>query len=317
MRMTALMGIPRRETAGRVIVHLAAVWLVGAFLTQLQLVAVLVALFAGGLTPFTAVVVGVVVILAAAAFAGLGTAARTTVPLLRRPRGLWAWTAGVYGLGTIGAFVAVVVDFKTNRLDGGIWLYVVGGTCYALAAALFLPSLRVRLGALGAAAALAAGGPYAVWAAAQPPTLDEWITANGVDRAMLQVGDAPPGYTLRVGGASEDGFGADYERPHSSVRLHLGVERTGHDTRRADARGCPVPFGNPIHCEDDGGGRQLVTYEGDYEHQELRLRRDGLVYTVTMDGLRTDLSPARHILSTLRPATDAELGDLVELPMRR
>lgn len=315
--VTALMELRQREPTGRVIAYLATVWLVGCLLTQLQLVAVLVALFAGGATLLTAAVVGVVMILAAAVFAGLGTAYRTTVPLLRRPRGLRAWTAGVHGLGTIGAFGVVVVGFKINHLDGGLWLYPAGGACYALAAALFLPGLRVRLGALGAAAVLAAGGSYALRVAAQPPTLDEWITANGVDRALLQVGSPPPGYTLRVLGASEDGFGADYERSRSSVRLHLGVLRNGHDTRRADARGCPVPFGDPIRCEDDGGGRQLVTYEGGYEHQELRLRRDGLVYTVTMDGLHSDLSAARHILSTLRPATDTELGDLVERPMRR
>ncbi|MGV9351442.1 hypothetical protein ACWDSD_43435 [Streptomyces spiralis] len=98
------------------------------------------------------------------------------------------------------------------------------------------------------------------------------------------------------------------------MRLYLGVEWTGHNTPRTDASGYPVL---PIRCQDDGGGRQLVTYESGYEHQELRLRRDGLVYTVTMEGFHGDLSAARHILSTLRPATDTELGDLVELPMRR
>jgi hypothetical protein len=60
-----------------------------------------------------------------------------------------------------------------------------------------------------------------------------------------------------------------------------------------------------------------VTFVGSYEHQELRLRRDAIVYTVTVEGSRTDLSAARHILSTLRPATDTELTGLLELPMRR
>ncbi|MBX9395270.1 hypothetical protein K4749_17120 [Streptomyces sp. TRM72054] len=303
------------KEAGPAIAHLAAVWLFGCVLTGVQSQAVLVALFVGG----TALLVGAVAVVAALAvpaLAGLGTAARTIAPLTRRRRGLWAWAVSVYVLGTIGAFGAAVVNFQVNRLENGLLLYPAGGLCYALAAALFLPDTRVRLGALGAAAVLAVGGSYATWDATRPPTLDEWLTANDVDRALLRIGDPPPGHTLRVLGASEDGFGADYERPHSDG-LHLAVARQGHDTRRADARGCPVPSGEPIHCTDDGEGRQLITYEGGYEHQELRLRRDGLTYTVTLQGTDNDLTAARHILSTLRPATDGELDGLRELPMRR
>ncbi|GGQ33430.1 hypothetical protein [Streptomyces griseomycini] len=55
----------------------------------------------------------------------------------------------------------------------------------------------------------------------------------------------------------------------------------------------------------------MVTCEGSYEHRELRLHRDGLIYPVSVDGIHHDLSAARHILSTLRPATDAELTDLL------
>ncbi|MFI8348329.1 hypothetical protein [Streptomyces sp. NPDC085596] len=305
----------RKQEAGRAIAQLVVVWVAGCALTAVQTQAVLVALFADWAAPFAAVAVGVV-LLAIAATAGLAFSMRTTVPLMRRKRGLWAWTAGVYVLGTAGAFGAAVVTFEIDHSESALQFYAAGGACYAIAAALFLPGARVKLGALGAAAALAAVGAYAVWAAAQAPTLGEWITANGVDRAMLRVGDPPPGYALRVLGASEDGFGVDYERPASPL-LHLGVEREGHDTRRVDARGCPVPFGEPIRCTDDGAGRQLVTYEGGYEHQELRLRRDGLVCTVSMDGTHADLPAARRLLSTLRPATDTELAGLVKLPMRR
>jgi hypothetical protein len=301
---------------------LAAVWLVGCVLTLFHWYAAFIVFHADGAILLTAAVVGgVMVTLAAAGFAGLGFAFRTIMPLLYRVRGRWAWAAGVYVLGTIGAFGAGVVNFRITsnqvepitRWEGSDWLYLVGGACYALAAAFFLPGSRVRLGALGATAALAAGGLYATWSAAQPPTLDEWITANGVDGALLQVGGPPPGYTLRVVSASAVDFRARYEGPRS-VRLHLGVERTGHDTPRIDVGGHPVL---PIRVKDDGGGRQLVTYESGYEYQDLRLRRDGLVYTVTMERFHGDLSAARHILSTIRLATDTELGNLVELPMRQ
>ncbi|MDX3525410.1 hypothetical protein P1P75_02900 [Streptomyces sp. ID05-39B] len=307
----------QRQAPERAVGHLTAVWLIGCALTHLQSQAVLIALFADGPGLFGVVVVGGgVVVGAVAVLAWLGSAARTLVPLLRRTHGRWAWAAGVYTLGTAGACGAAAVRFEIDHLENGLLLYLAGGTCYALAAALFLEGLRVRMGALGAASALTIGGMYAAWAAGQPPTLDEWITANGVDRILLRVGDPPPGYALNVMGASADGFGVDYEGPNSA-RVHLHVAPAGHDTRRVDARGCPVPFGDPIRCTDDGGGRQLVTFVGSYEHQELRLRRDALVYTVTVEGSRTDLSAARHILSTLRPATDTELTGLLELPIPR
>ncbi|MFI9610720.1 hypothetical protein ACIHCM_03250 [Streptomyces sp. NPDC052023] len=302
------------QEAGLPVAHLAAVWLFGCAITAVQTQVALIALFAGGAASL-AVALTVVSALAVTALAGAATAARAVVPLTRRKHGRWAWASGVHLLGTAGVFGAAVVAFQADHLDSGLLLCSAGGSCYALAAALFLPGTRIRLGALGVAAVLAGWGAYAAREAARPPALDEWITASDVDPAMLRVGDPPPGYTLRVLGASEDGFGADYERP-ASARLHLGVAREEYGTRRTGARGCPVPQGEPIHCTDDGGGRQLLTFEGGYAHQELRLRSDGLVFTVTLPGSGGDLTAARHILTTLRPATDGELGALVELPMR-
>ncbi|MFD8075085.1 hypothetical protein ACFV3E_20850 [Streptomyces sp. NPDC059718] len=306
--------IGKSDATTAVAAHLAAVWCVGCALTAVQFQAVLFALFLGR-PAVLAVVLACGAALAAALLAGLGRAARSVVPLTRRAAGLWAWTAGVYASGTAGAFAVAVVLHQVDHLaDWGV-LFTAGGTCHALAAAFLLPGARARLTALAAAAVLAVGGAYAAWDAARPPTLDAWLSANGVDRALLRVGDPPPGYTLHVGGASADGFGARYESTGSPA-LGIHVERAGHDTRRVDARGCPVPFGQEIHCRDDGGGRLLIVHGGDHPTRELRLPRDGLVHTVSLDGCgEAGLPAARLVLSTLRPATRAELAALVELPM--
>ncbi|MFD3821020.1 hypothetical protein [Streptomyces sp. NPDC058625] len=299
------------DEAGRVVVHLAMVGCLGSLVTALHLHAVPTALFIGNVPALIAVcVVGAV--LSVALFAGTAAPVRLSAPLIRGMRGRWAWAARVYALGTAGAGALVVVHFHIDRLDGSALLYPQGGLCYTLAAALVVPRTWTRVAALGTAAVLA----WAAWAAAQPPTLDQWLTANGVDRALLRVGEPPAGYALHVVGASQDGFGAGYEHP-GAAELHLTVKHVGFDTRRQDARGCPVPLGETLRCTDDGGGRLLLTDEGDYGREELRLHRDGLVYTVTAAGDRVDLAAARRILSTLRPATDAELAALVTLPMRR
>ncbi|UZJ32812.1 hypothetical protein [Streptomyces endophytica] len=306
----------RKTEAGRLVAHLAAVAFVGCALTAVQFQAVLIALFTGR----TAALVAVLVVgpaLGMTSLAALATSVRTFVPLTRRARGRWAWAAGVYACGTAGAVAVVVANLRDDGLHLTVPLSPWGGLCYALGAAFFLPGTRTRLATLAAAVLLAAGGAYLAWDAARPPTLTEWLTANGVDRGLLRVGEPPSGYALDDVGASESAFGATYIRP-GAPDLHLSVERSGHDTRRADARGCPVPFGETIHCADDGDGRQLVTYEGDYPRRELRLRRNGLAHTVTVQGGgRAGLSAARHLLTTLRPATDAELAPLLARPMRR
>ncbi|MFF8960233.1 hypothetical protein [Streptomyces sp. NPDC014894] len=305
----------RRSEKAAVFVHLAAVWVVGCALTGVQTLAVMFSLFLDGTSERVALLAAVAAV-ALVAFASLGNAAHRIVPLARRTHGSWIWAVSVYGPGTAGAAGAAVVNYRINHLDSAFHLYPVGGLCYALVAALVLPGAAIRRGALGTAVALVAGGAYLSWAAAQPPTLDEWIAANGGQRTLLRVGDPPPGYTLRTLGGNEDAFSAEYERPRAP-RLHLGVTRSGHADVRADARGCPVPFGETIRCTDDGGGRQLITYAGGYERRQLLLRREGLVFTVTVEGSAAELSGARRVLSTLRPATDAELAGLLENAIRR
>ncbi|MER6997995.1 hypothetical protein [Streptomyces sp. NPDC000410] len=290
--------------------YLSAVWFVGSALTALQFQAVVLALFSGGTA--LAVVLAVAVPLAVALFAGAGTVARPLVPLTRRTRGLWVWAAGVYALGTAGAFGVLMLQWRDHGLELGALYYPAGGVCYALAAALFLPGARARLATLVVTAACAGGVAFAAWEAGRPPTADEWIGTSGVDRAFLRVGDPPPGYALGAGGGSRADFGVSYDKP-GAAGLRLTVRRDSYETERADARGCPVPFGEKIRCTDDGGGRLLVdfAYDTGYARSELRLRRDGLVHTVTLASRDGDLAAARGILTSLRPATDAEIERIV------
>ncbi|GAB3960090.1 hypothetical protein [Streptomyces sparsus] len=290
--------------------HLAMVWWVGSLVSGFQLLVLLAALFTGWST--FALVAAVVVPSAVGLLACVGLGARPLVPFTRRTRGLWRWAATVYGLGTIGSVGALTVVREVGSEGSGPLLFAAGGLCHALAAALQLPGARTRWATLAVAAAVAAGTAYVVRDAATPPTLAQWVSDNNVDTALMRVGEPPPGYTLDVTGAGSDGFGARYQRT-GSAGLHLHVARVGHDTRRTDFRGCPVPLGEPVHCTDDGDGRLLVVHgDGGDTRRELRLRRGGLVHTVTFAGSAADLPAARHVLSTLRPATDADLAGLPE-----
>jgi hypothetical protein len=137
--------------AGRRAAHLAAVWCVGGVLTAVRLQVVLIALFVG-VAPARGGLLALGAVLGLGALAGVASAARTIVPLARRPRGRWTWTVSVYVSGTAGASAAAVVNFEMNHLENALPLYAAGGSCCALAAALFLPGTRFKLGSLGAAA---------------------------------------------------------------------------------------------------------------------------------------------------------------------
>ncbi len=100
--------------------------------------------------------------------------------------------------------------------------------------------------------------------------------------------------------------------PTTGGRAPPGSTSPWHARTRTPVAPTPtaVPFspGVTVTCTGDGGGRELVTYDGFTEWRELRLRRGGLVHTVSLSDRPTDLTAARHVLSTLRPATNAELS---------
>lgn len=307
-----------RGGTGRVLAaHLAVLALVGTAFSHVQLHAVFLALlfFEGAAVAVVAVVPVAAVAGGTALFTAVGGLFRQFAPITGRASGRWAWGAGVYTLGTAGVLAVLVVDRQGPGLGSGadVLLHPFGGLCHALGAVPFLAGARVRLAALAGAAVLAGGWAYGVWEGSRPLSPGEWLAANRVDRALLRVGDPPPGYTLDVAHASATAFGAGYT--HGDARaLRLSVERPGTGTgQRVDARGCPVlPGETAVRCTDDGGGRLLVAYGDGRERRELRLLRDGLLHVVALEDPRSDPAAARHVLSTLRPATGAELAPLAE-----
>ncbi|MFD1832120.1 hypothetical protein ACFSJS_21090 [Streptomyces desertarenae] len=304
-----------RGGTGRVLAaHLAVLALVGTAFAHVQLHAVFLALLfsegaAVAVVPVAAVAGGT------ALFTAVGGLFRQFAPITGRASGRWVWGAGVYTLGTAGVLAVLVVDRQGPGLGPGadVLLHPFGGLCHALGAVPFLAGARVRLAALAGAAVLAGGWAYGVWESSRPLSPEEWLAANRVDRALLRVGDPPPGYALDVAHASATAFGAGYTRGDTRA-LRLSVERPGTGAGpRVDARGCPVPLGGTaVRCTDDGGGRLLVAYADGHERRELRLLRDGLLHVVALEGPRSDPAAARHVLSTLRPATGAELAPLAE-----
>ncbi|WP_424216934.1 hypothetical protein ACN20G_33095 (plasmid) [Streptomyces sp. BI20] len=308
-------GAREDEGSGRAVaVHLAAVWVLGCVLTGAETILLLASLFGDDLGVVVAVAL-LALCAGVALTAWLGSAARSHVPFTRGVRGLWTWAVLVHVAGAAAAFGAVLLDRAAARSGGsGPSHLLVGGTACALVAAFFVPRTRVRTSALALTAVLAAGVGWSAWTASRPPTLDAWLTSHRVDRALARIGEAPPGHTAHVRGASEDAFGVEYTSDGGGPGFSLRVEREGHDTRRADARGCPVPLGDPVRCVDDGEGRLLITYGGGGAPvRELRLRRAGLVHVVSLREPAA-LGPARRVLATLRPATDAELEPLLSSP---
>ncbi|WP_329456580.1 hypothetical protein [Streptomyces sp. NBC_01497] len=309
----------------------SVVGLGGAALSAVQYMAVLIALFTGaGPAVGTACLSTALIV---TAFARVATGGRADVPYLRSRSGPWVWALTVY-TGGAGGTLGLLALTRGRSADDALTLpgvFLGSAACFGLTAAYFLPGVRTRLAVIGATAVFAASTGTGAWAAARPPTTAQWLAGHHVDRALFRLGTAPAGYTVSGLGAGSDAFGATYRhRAADGGALRLTVRRISYARERTAANGCPLAVGRRSLCASDGGGRQRVRYaEPDASGiaitpdgavppgavDELRLRRSGIVYVVTYDGGGPfDLDAARHVLTTLRPPTAAELSTLVRTP---
>lgn len=284
--------------------HLFMVWALGTgiFLVLGQLL--LLALW-GGLSGRWLLVLAAAALVSCLPLASLGRAARGVVPLARTRRGLLAWTSGVFALGTAGtaSLVALVWHGPNGAPALSTAFYALGGLPYALAAALFHPRRAVRATALTVATAVFGLTAYAGHEAARPPTDQEWLAEARTPAALLRVGDPPPGYTLRTGGATDTSYSATYLRAgHDDISLYVSLPGTGSGLAHlGNGQDCGTYPPETVTCTRDGAGRLFLSAPTTGLH-ELHLHRADLTLTVLFH-TPADLPKARHILTTTHPIT--------------
>lgn len=167
MRVPRLVGKLGPMTTGRgplIALHLCLVWAVmTAGMTTLGFASVYAAMAGGTAATVPVLAVGLPVALGLLALTGLPVA--EVVPLCGSASRRLSWTVLVFLLGTPGVFAGLVAYTQHVDLGSAGTRVTLTGMPYAVAAAFFVPSRWVRLGApaplIGAAAYVVLAGPAA------------------------------------------------------------------------------------------------------------------------------------------------------------
>ncbi|MFI8996301.1 hypothetical protein [Streptomyces sp. NPDC053542] len=271
---------------------------------------VLMAAWDSGVGVLGAAALAVEALLGTAALAVVGRRGRRLVPWASGSlRGHLLWSTAVFLLGTAGAAAFGYLLMTPYGMAGTTtWqLLLLTGPPYAIAAALLVPRLTLRIGALAAAAVvglaaalLAYADTAATEAAIAHPTPPPPLPLT----RLTLVGDRPPGYdgpSLVL--SNRTAFVTRYAEPTGEA-IVLRINHAPKDGSRPYDAACDPSLSPSVTCADDGGGRTLVT-DRKARTRELYVRHGAVDAVASLD-TGASLPAARRLLTTLRPPTARE-----------
>ncbi|MEU3840802.1 hypothetical protein AB0E88_12310 [Streptomyces sp. NPDC028635] len=224
------------------------------------------------------------------------------------PRRL-GWALLVFALGTLGVVAGVAAYGKGVDLGGAGTRIALTGVPYAVAAAFFVPSRWVRLGALAALAGAVAYGGFIGPAQARQDRQEAEVARYREHAQLLYLGDAPPGLQVSHAVLDPAAFIVDY-RPvregYETGYVGLVVRAPSTETPR-----CPEPAEKDVTCRVDAHGEmvRIRDFPGGAHEVTLTRRQGSTEAEVTSQTLP---EPAlRRLLDTLHPLSDGELETLM------
>ncbi|MGW4779928.1 hypothetical protein ACWEPA_25105 [Streptomyces filamentosus] len=287
--------------------HLLLVWAATAALIPMIGFAVVASGWGGGIGAVIPVLaVGVPLMWVLLAMTALPV--RTIVPMCGSLRQRLGWAALVFVLGTIGVLAGLGAYLQDVDLGSAGTRFALTGVPYALAAALFVPDWRVRLGTL---AVLVCGVGYGVFvgpALAEQREEEAEVARYRQNPELLYLGDSPRGMEISRVRVGPNLFSVDYTPIREGYGLgHVGLWVNHSAT---PALQCPAPAQKEVTCTVDTHGemRTVTSFPGGSGITLVR-RRGDVEVTVTSGSL--DETGLRRLLTTLHPLSDAELDELM------
>ncbi|MEU6621929.1 hypothetical protein ABZ926_14290 [Streptomyces litmocidini] len=287
--------------------HLLLVWAMTAALMPTFGFAVLASGWGGGLSVAIPVLaVGVPLMWGLLAMTALPV--RTIVPMCGSLRQRLGWAALVFVLGTIGVLAGLGAYLQGIDLGSAGTRFALAGVPYALAAALFVPDWRVRLGTL---AVLICGVGYGVFvgpALAEQRQEEAEIALYRQNPELLYLGDSPRGMEISRVRVGPNLFSVDYTPVQAGYNLgHVGFWVNHSIT---PALQCPAPVQKEVTCTVNTHGemRTVTSFPGGSSITLVR-RHGDVEITVTSESLEE--TGLRRLLTTLHPLSDAELDELM------
>ncbi|QOV40739.1 hypothetical protein IM697_21475 [Streptomyces ferrugineus] len=298
-------------TSGRralTVLHLFLVWATMTAAVPVLGFGLLVSGWGGGAgAALSAFALGVPLVVGLLAMAGIP--ARTVVPLCGSVSRRLGWAALVFVLGTLGVLAGLAVYGGDVDLGSGGTRIALTGAPYAVAAAFFVPSRWVRL---GAGAVLAAGVVYGGFVG--PAQAEQRRHAAEVARyrersELLYLAAAPPGMRVSRAVVGPAYFSVDYGPIRAGYELgHVGLTARPPLT---PALRCPEFLEDGVTCTVDVHGEMRMIRSLPGGARDVTLVRRHRDAEVAVSSQYLDEPGLRRLLNTLHPLSDTELEKLM------
>ncbi|GAA0444708.1 hypothetical protein ABZ951_02500 [Streptomyces sp. NPDC046215] len=288
--------------------HLFLVWVTMAAVMPTLGFGLVVTAWGGGAGATVPVfVLGVPLLVGLLVMAGIP--ARTVVPLCGSLSRRLGWAVLVLLLGTLGVLAGLAAYGSDVDLGSAGVRIALTGAPYAVAAALFVPDRRVRLGALAVLAAGVAYGGFVSPAQAQQRRHEAEVARYREHPELLYLGAAPAGMEVSRAVAGPASFSVDYHplrQGDESGYVGLTVRSPLTPTPR-----CPEPADKDEACAVDARGEMLTVrdFPGGGRAVTLTRRHGNAEVEVTSQSLGE--SGLRPLLDSLHPLSDTELEELM------
>jgi hypothetical protein len=288
--------------------HLLLVWATAAAAVPVLGFGLVAAAWGGG-AGATAPVLAFGVPLMVGLLALAGIPAKSLVPMCGSVRRRLGWAVLVFVLGTLGVLAGLAAYAGDVDLGSAGTRVALTGVPYAVAAAFFVPSRWVRLGAVAALAAGVVFGSVIGPAQAQQRRHAAEIAHYRGHPQLLYLGDAPPGLRVSRAVVGPAYFGVEYHpvrEGHELGYVGLTVRVALTPTPR-----CPELADKDATCTVDAHGETRVVRRlpGGVRDITLTRHRHGVETEVSSQSLGE--SGLRHLLDTLHPLSNTELETLM------
>lgn len=238
-----------------------------------------------------------------------GLPARTVVPWCGSVPQRLGWAVLVFVLGTLGVLAGLAAYAGGTSLGSAGTRVALTGVPYTVAAAFFVPSRRVRLGALTVLAAGVVHGGFVGPEQVQQRQHEAEIARYREAPDLLYLGAAPPGMQISHAGVGPASFVVDYRPTRAGSEVgHVGfvVRMPLTPTSR-----CPEHVLKDETCTVDEHGGTVTIRDLPGGTRDVTLVRRHRNVEVEVNSQTLDETGLRRLLDTLHPLSDTELEELV------
>jgi hypothetical protein len=237
-----------------------------------------------------------------------GLPAGSVVPLCASTSRRYGWATLVFVLGTLGVLAGLAAYGSEVDLGSAGTRVALTGVPYAVAAAFFVPSRWVRLGAMAVLGAGVVYGGFVGPEQAQQRRYTAEIARYRERPELLYLGDTPPGMQVSGAVVGPGQFHVAYGPAQPGEIGYVGL--TVRSPLSPKAR-CALYAQKGVTCTVDERGEMRIVSDLPGGRSDIRLIRRHHGAEIEVASQILDEPGLRHLLDTLHPLSDDELEKMM------